>query len=324
MAQKTLHPDSHGYKQLAAMYALKTYNNAFFLGSSSPTLRSYEGYNMLFHEVFSVDEYVAFSPMPDRAVLPYIIKEFDVVIAAVETHELAYDPSLLQSRVEYIHIPIPDFAWPSIWQLYRAARITLTAAKEGKRVLIHCSGGRGRSATLAAGYLIYRYGFSARRATEVIRSIRRGAIEVTGQLGVLRGFEATLVLDELTLRNLYGNKAAGEALRLGGQLAEALKNSNLGAMWIAHSLISKIIDRFHSALASQTTESVEDIVLEIFDILDVSHGIASIDLDRNNDSYNLIVVCTSFIEYCESFAYNLARTLSKTLRTSIETEILYE
>jgi len=276
-------------------------------------------------DVFPVDEYVAFSPMPERAVLPYITKEFDVVIAAVETHELAYDPSLLQSRVEYIHIPIPDFTWPSIWQLYRAARIALSAAKEGKRVLIHCFGGKGRSATLAAGYLVYRYGFSARRATEVIRSIRRGAIEVAGQLGVLRGFEATLVLDELTLRNLYGNEAAGEALRLGGQLAEALKNSNLGAMWMAHSLVFKIVDRFHSTLASQNTESaVEDIVLKVFDILDVSHGIASIDLDHSGESYNLIVVCTSFIEYCESFVYNIARTLSKILRTSIETEIIYE
>ncbi|ALL01258.1 putative protein-tyrosine phosphatase [Pyrodictium delaneyi] len=279
---------------------------------------------MVVFDVFPVDEYVAFSPMLDRAVLPYITKEFDVVIAAVETHELAYDPSLLQSRVEYIHIPIPDFAWPSLWQLYRAAKITLSAAKEGKRVLIHCFGGKGRSATLAAGYLVYRYGFSARRAVEVVRSIRRGAIEAVGQLGVLRSFEAALVLDELTLRNLYGNEAAGEALRLGGQLAEALKNSNLGAMWIAHSLVFKIVDRFRSTLTSQNTEFVEDIVLKVFDILDVSHGIASIDLDRKDDSYNLIVVCTSFIEYCESFVYNIAKTLSKILRTSIETEILYE
>jgi len=277
---------------------------------------------MSLHKVFNVDDSVAFSPMPSTDTLAYIMREFDLVMAVVEAHELEYDPSVLQGRAEFIHIPVPDYAWPSLWQLYRAARITTRAAREGKRVLIHCMGGRGRSATLTAGYLIYRYGFSARHAVEILRSIRRGAVETAGQLGVLRGLEATLMLGDERLQSLYSDRRAGEALRLGGQLAEALKNSGLGSMWLAYSLVSAVAETLQG---SEThSNRVEVIAEKVLGALDSSEKVASVDLESDDGSYRLIVVCTGSAEYCESFAEDIARAISEVLYINVEAKTMYE
>ena len=178
---------------------------------------------------YPVDEWVAFAPMPSRHELLEAVKTFNVIVAVVEDYELSYDPSLLPSSVSFLHVPVPDYTWPSLPQLLDAVKAIEAAVDEGKRVLIHCMGGRGRSATLTAAYLIRRYGIPARLAVEAVRSIRPGAVEHPGQEGVLRAFELILALGEEP-RQL--DRAGWEALRVFAMLAESLIRSGVaGVQW---------------------------------------------------------------------------------------------
>ncbi|BES81485.1 hypothetical protein PABY_10520 [Pyrodictium abyssi] len=277
---------------------------------------------MLFHEVFSVDENVAFSPMPDDSSLPYIAKEFNVVVAAVELHELAYDPARLSRLVKFIHIPVPDYAGPDLWQLYRGVREIARAASSGQKVLVHCLAGRGRSATLVAGYLVYRYGMSARRAIEVVRSVRPGAVESAWQRGALRGFEAALTLGDTVLEEYYGDERTGEALRLVGQLSEALKSVGLGSMWLAHSMVRYAVEAARGGTAGQ--DPVSKITEPLLAVLDFSRGFAEIEIERVENDYRVYLVCTSYVDFCDSFMDAVRTALSSVFRVRVNAEVLYE
>jgi protein-tyrosine phosphatase len=173
---------------------------------------------------YPVDAFVAFSPMPRRMLLE-ALKTFDIIVAAVESHELEYDPSLFPDKVVFVHEPVADYTWPRLSQLLRIARLAALAADEGRRVLIHCRGGLGRSATFAAGYLVYRYGISARRAIGYVRSIRPGAVEHPGQEGVLRSLEQVLAA---------GIHEPGPGVEEQLRLAGCWPNPSSIATWLEH------------------------------------------------------------------------------------------
>ena len=178
---------------------------------------------------YPVDEWVAFAPMPGRRELLEAVSMFNVIVAVVEDYELSYDPSMLPSSVTFLHVPVPDYTWPSLPQLLDAVRAIEAAVDSRRRVLIHCMGGRGRSATLAAAYLIHRYGVPARFAVEAVRSIRPGAVEHPGQEGVLRALELLLALGEAAGRL---DRTLWEAARVFGMLAESLIHSGVaGVHW---------------------------------------------------------------------------------------------
>ncbi|KSW12214.1 hypothetical protein CF15_05510 [Pyrodictium occultum] len=270
--------------------------------------------------VFSVDEYVAFSSMPGPWDLPYISKSFDVVIAAVEKHELAYDPREL--RVErFIHLPVPDYMGPSLWQLYYAAKTATKMAEEGKRVLIHCMGGRGRSATLAAGYLVYRYGFSARRAIMTVRRIRPGAVESAWQRGVLRAFEAALTVGEERLEPFYGDGVAGDLLRLAGQAAEAITASGLGSMGLALEVVEAALAAGRAGAGSGRAATL---VGKLLSVLDSSKAFAEIDIVEDEEGYTLYLRCTSYTEFCDLLAEDVRTALSGLLKAALHVEVSYE
>jgi len=181
--------------------------------------------------LYPVDESIAFAPMPEPHELPKIASMFDVVVAVVESHELAYDPSRLPPGKRFIHEPVPDYHWPRLGQLLRVARLAAEAAEQGRRVLIHCLGGSGRSATMAAGYLVYRYGVPARAAVDYVRRVRPGAIEHPGQEGVVRSLEAVLAAS--------ATQGEEEKLRLTGMLAEALSYSRIAGLHAAVALLTR-------------------------------------------------------------------------------------
>lgn len=166
-----------------------------------------------------VDENLAFSPMPSRGEEPLVAANFDLVIAVVESHEIEYNTALLRGKL--LHIPVPDYRWPSLTQLAAATEEALRVAEQGGRVLVHCLGGRGRSATLAAAYLVARHGYTAPEAVRELRRLRPGAVEHPGQEGVVRALEYALASETLAgLRRLPAE--AAELLRVAGIAASTL------------------------------------------------------------------------------------------------------
>jgi len=133
-----------------------------------------------------VDENVAFSRMPCGDELDEIAENFDAVVVLVEDYELPYPLDEWEKKgVEVLHSPIPDFTAPSVEQLLEILRWIDTRVREGKKVLIHCFGGLGRSGTVATAWLMYSKGLSFREALRRVRSIRHGAVETQEQLEVL-------------------------------------------------------------------------------------------------------------------------------------------
>ena len=140
-----------------------------------------------------VDEKVAFSRMPNDVELDEVAEDFDAVVVLVEDYELPYSLEEWGKRgVEVLHSPVPDFTAPSLNQLLEILRWIERNVYEGKRVLIHCFGGLGRSGTVAVAWLMYSKGLPLREALKRVRSIRPGAVETREQFEVLSELEMYL------------------------------------------------------------------------------------------------------------------------------------
>ena len=123
---------------------------------------------------------VAFPRMPLYYEVEDIAKEFQAVVALHNV--LYYEPEELKKRgVEFLHAPIPDFSAPSLEQLIEIVRWINQRARKGKKVLIHCLGGSGRSGTIAAAYLMTQ-GLNLSEALTKVHSLKPTAVETEEQL----------------------------------------------------------------------------------------------------------------------------------------------
>ena len=140
-----------------------------------------------------VDENVAFSRMPRRSEVERIAESFDAVVVLVEDFELPYGLSEWEKRgVEVLHSPVRDFSAPALNQLLEILRWIEERVREGKKVLIHCMGGLGRSGTVAVAWLMYAKGLPLREALGRVRMVRPGAVEIWEQMKVLKELERLL------------------------------------------------------------------------------------------------------------------------------------
>ncbi len=143
--------------------------------------------------VVFVDDNISISRMPQRDELDEMTREFDAVVVLVDELELSYPiDELRKMGVEVFHSPIPDFSAPSLEQLIEILRWIDVKVAEGRRVLVHCSGGCGRSGTVAVAWLMYSKGLSLGNALRKVRRKRPCAVETEGQVEVLRRLELRL------------------------------------------------------------------------------------------------------------------------------------
>ncbi|WP_324736351.1 dual specificity protein phosphatase family protein [Thermococcus sp. SY098] len=140
-----------------------------------------------------ITDKVAFSPMPYPEEIAELAKEFQAVVVLTYEYELYYDLKEWEKHgVEVLYSPIEDFSAPTLEQLINIVRWIDEKAKDGKKVLIHCFGGSGRSGTIAVAYLMYSQGLSLRDALTRVRSLKPSAVETWSQMDILRKFERYL------------------------------------------------------------------------------------------------------------------------------------
>jgi atypical dual specificity phosphatase len=88
-----------------------------------------------------------------------------------------------------LHIPVQDFCPPTIEQLNLCVDFLKNCVKTGKKPVVHCMMGYGRTGTILAAYLISQ-GMTAGEAINEVRSKRPGAIETYEQEDILFEYEA--------------------------------------------------------------------------------------------------------------------------------------
>jgi atypical dual specificity phosphatase len=79
--------------------------------------------------------------------------------------------------LHYLNVPVRNHFPPTLDQLNKCVNFIVNEIAAKKKVTVHCAAGRGRTGTVLAAYLCYKYGLSAEEAIMRVRSKRRGSIE---------------------------------------------------------------------------------------------------------------------------------------------------
>jgi len=131
--------------------------------------------------------------MPSQEEIEGLSEDFDAVVILVEDFELKYDPREWNKKnVEVLHFPIPDLSAPPIEGLFQILHWIDERVRRGKRVLIHCLGGLGRSGTVAVAWIMYSQKLPLQEVLYRVRKLRPGAVETEEQIKIQRELEKFL------------------------------------------------------------------------------------------------------------------------------------
>lgn len=90
--------------------------------------------------------------------------------------------------ISWKHLSVPDLNAPSLESLKEGVKWIEEQTQNGKTVYIHCKAGVGRSATMAAAYLIYRYRLNPEQAMEKVSKARPAVFYMPKQTEALYNF----------------------------------------------------------------------------------------------------------------------------------------
>ncbi len=113
------------------------------------------------------------------------LKGIGAILSLTET---PLDEWRLQERgLASLHIPIEDLTAPYHHQFMEALAFIDVQVNEGRRVVVHCLAGQGRTGSILGAYLI-RGGLGADDAITQLRTICPGAVENDDQVAALHEF----------------------------------------------------------------------------------------------------------------------------------------
>lgn len=98
--------------------------------------------------------------------------------AILSLTELSAPSSWLEnSGLEYRNVPVKNHTAPSLTQLEECVDFIEANIRSGKKTLVHCAAGKGRTGTVIAAYLCKSNDVSAADAIGQVREKRPGSIE---------------------------------------------------------------------------------------------------------------------------------------------------
>jgi atypical dual specificity phosphatase len=97
-------------------------------------------------------------------------------------------------KIDYFHISVEDYGAPSLEELDYVVNYISRQIDNGKTVMVHCSGGKGRTGTILAAYLIKkeRVDLTADQAIKRIRKLYGESIQSSSQEMILSKYERYL------------------------------------------------------------------------------------------------------------------------------------
>ena len=96
-------------------------------------------------------------------------------------------------KIDYFHLSIEDYGAPTLEELDYVVNYISRQLDDRKPVMVHCSGGKGRTGTILAGYLIKKgNSLTAKKAIYKLRNLREESIESKEQKIVLFNYESYL------------------------------------------------------------------------------------------------------------------------------------
>ena len=131
-------------------------------------------------ELFSKNQCISISSFVED-------KEFDALCDKKYFVEKIYRYSL-----KWYHLPIADLGAPNQDFKYKweTTKVLLkNELLEGKNVIFHCRGGKGRAGTIAA-ILLVDFGHEKKEAINLVRERRKGAIETKKQEDFIIAYRA--------------------------------------------------------------------------------------------------------------------------------------
>ncbi len=126
-----------------------------------------------------LDGQLAAMPLPSREELQQLQRAgFGLVVNLTEKP----GPTVMAAAagLKGAHIPFEDLSAPTLEQMQDFVATVARYLDLGRPVMVHCMGGRGRTGTMIAAYLVYR-GMKPWAAIDEVRRRRRGAIETQEQ-----------------------------------------------------------------------------------------------------------------------------------------------
>jgi len=86
-------------------------------------------------------------------------------------------PDEWTQKIDYLHVPTPDFNAPDMDRIDSAVDFINEQIKNDQAVMVHCAAGMGRAGTILACYFVKYKKFSADEAIKKIRKERPGSIQ---------------------------------------------------------------------------------------------------------------------------------------------------
>lgn len=124
-----------------------------------------------------------------QADLPQVQHHNIRAVLDVTAEFAALDELAELSSIQYLNIPVLDHAVPKPEQLQQAVNWLAQQRAAGRKVLVHCALGRGRSVLLLAAFLLSRHNsHNAEQAIALIKQVRHTAGLNRRQLDALRRF----------------------------------------------------------------------------------------------------------------------------------------
>lgn len=120
-----------------------------------------------------------------------VSQNFDVVLDLREIEDLKYQNFLMNHGLEYVNVKIPDRYGASPEVLSKIVALIDAKVRKGRKVLVHCNLGRGRSALVVAAYLV-SHGLSPEEAIKKIKEKRNVTYLNERQRQALSDFADTL------------------------------------------------------------------------------------------------------------------------------------